>query len=197
MATELPPGTGDDEIIGASLADPARFGEIFDRHFSAVLAYVRRRVGVDAAGEIVAETFTRGFEHRARYVAGGHGARPWLLGIATNLVGDHRRAEARRLRAYANRDAGTQDGAERAGERLDAQSAARVVAQAIRTLPRKQRDVLLLHAWCDLTPNEIAGALGLPAGTVRSLLSRARVRLARDVACMTTSRIPELLASSS
>ena len=139
---------------------------------------MRRRVGVDAAGEIVAETFTRGFEHRARYVAGGHGARPWLLGIATNLVGDHRRAEARRLRAYANRDAGTQDGAERAGERLDAQSAARVVAQAIRTLPRKQRDVLLLHAWCDLTPNEIAGALGLPAGTVRSLLSRARVRLA-------------------
>lgn len=178
MATKLLPGPGDDEIIEASLADPARFGEIFDRHFSGVLAYVRRRVGVDAAGEIVAEAFTRGFEHRARYVAGGHGARPWLLGIATNLVRDHGRAEARQLRGYTTRDVGVQDGADRADERLDAQATARVVADAIRTLPRKQRDVLLLYAWCDLTPNEIAGALGVPAGTVRSLLSRARVRLA-------------------
>jgi RNA polymerase sigma factor (sigma-70 family) len=164
----------DDEIISASLADPERFGAIFDRHVASVLAYVRRRVGPDAAAEIVSETFTRGFEHRARFAAGGDGARPWLLGIATNLIGDHRRAEVRQLRRFAKGETAGVDAVERVGERLDAQAAARTAAAAIRGLPRRQRDVLLLHAWCDLSPDEIATALGEPAGTIRSLLSRAR-----------------------
>lgn len=171
----------DDEIISASLADPERFGAIFDRHFASVLAYVRRRVGPDAATEIVSETFTRGFEHRTRFTVGGDGARPWLLGIATNLIRDHRRAEARQLRRYANREAGAVDAVERVGERLDAHAAARAAADVIRGLSRRQRDVLLLHAWCDLSPDQIATALGEPAGTIRSLLSRARATVTASV----------------
>jgi hypothetical protein len=51
------------------------------------------------------------------------------------------------------------------------------VAQALASLPAAQRDVLLLHAWGELSQQEIATAMGLPAATVRSRLGRARAAL--------------------
>lgn len=167
----------DDELVAASLVTPDDFGAIFERHYAVVAAYCRRRTGSQSGAEIAAETFARAFEHRARYRAGGLGARPWLLGIATHLIGDHRRAQIRQLRAYANQSTAPSDESARSDDRMDMRAMGRTAAGVIRGLPRARRDVLLLHAWADLTPDEIAVALAMPPGTVRSHLHRARAQV--------------------
>src|SRR5919205_4459442 len=91
----------DAQAIGASLEDPEAFAVLFDRHFDAVHGYAQRRVGPALADEVAAETFTRAFDQRRRYDVSRDDARPWLLGIAANLLRRHWRSERRRLDAYA------------------------------------------------------------------------------------------------
>ena len=96
------PDAGDDaSLIARSLRAPECFGLLFDRHAPAVHRYIARRLGPDAADDLVAETFLVAFRKRGRYDAGQADARPWLYGIATRLVGQHRRDEVRFLRAIA------------------------------------------------------------------------------------------------
>ena len=159
----------DAQAIGASLADPEVFAVLFDRHFDAIHGYAQRRVGPDLADEIAAETFTRAFDRRRRYDTSREDARPWLLGIAANLLRRHWRSERRRLDAYAR--SGSREGSE-----LSRPLAAEL-AVAVKALPRRQREPLLLLAWGDLTYEGIAVALDIPVGTVRSRISRARRKL--------------------
>lgn len=163
------------DVYEVIVAPRLGFGEVFDAHFDAVHGYLRRRVG-DAAEDLAAETFTRAFAAYPAFDSARGDVRPWLLGIATNLVQGHRRAEARRLRAYA-REAGTTPPPPSAldvSARLDAAGEARRAAEAIARLAPRDRDALLLVAWADLTYEEAATALGVPVGTVRSRLNRAR-----------------------
>jgi RNA polymerase sigma-70 factor (ECF subfamily) len=131
----------------------------------------------------MAETFTTAFQQRHRYDpsrATGDGARPWLFGIATNLAGRHRRAEGRRFKAIARIPAPADHEeplADRAAARVGAQAVGRELAAALAALPARHRDVLLLVAWGGLGYEEVAQALGVPIGTVRSRLHRARNKL--------------------
>jgi RNA polymerase sigma factor (sigma-70 family) len=173
---EPPPATGTDAAaIRRSLAEPAAFGVVFDRHFAAVHAFASRRVGAGLAEEVAAETFTRGFAARGRYDLAHELALPWLLGIASNVMRRHWRSERRRLAAYERAVVH-----ERPGAAPDVVGGE--VLRAVARLPRRQREVVLLHAWADLSYDEIAHALGLPVGTVRSRLSRARRRLGAGAA---------------
>jgi len=106
-------------------------------------------------------------------------ALPWLFGIATNLLRHHHRGEARRLRAYARLDrlADADDSFGGIEARLDAERAGPAIAEALMRLSAGERDVLLLFAWADLRYEEIAMALRIPIGTVRSRLNRARRRV--------------------
>ncbi|MGH2974929.1 MAG: RNA polymerase sigma factor, partial [Solirubrobacterales bacterium] len=93
--------TLDSDAVSASLHAPAGFATIFDRHFDAVHAYLQRRVGPDLADELSAQTFLVAFDKRGGYDPAQPDARPWLFGIATNLVRRHHRDEVRQFRAYA------------------------------------------------------------------------------------------------
>jgi RNA polymerase sigma factor (sigma-70 family) len=169
----------DAQVVAASLDDPSVFALVFDRHYDSVHRYLARRVGLDRADELAGETFTTAFDVRRRYGAEHPDARPWLFGIATNLVRHHRRSEARRLRAYArlDRPANADGGFEGVDARLDAQRLGPAIAEALTRLSDGDRDTLLLFAWADLRYEEIAMALRIPVGTVRSRLNRARRRL--------------------
>ena len=168
----------DAAVIALSLSDAARFGEIFDRHFTEIHRYVARRVGGVLADEIAAETFVVAFRARDRYDRQAHDARPWLFGIAANLVRRHWRTERRRLRAYARTGVdAVGDECFEVGRRVDADAARPALAAALASLSATEREVLLLFAWADLSYEEISAALGVPAGTVRSRLSRARAHV--------------------
>jgi RNA polymerase sigma-70 factor (ECF subfamily) len=168
----------DSDAIAASALNPADFAAIFDRHFDVIHAYLQRRIGPDLADELAAETFLVAFDKRARYDASRPDARPWLFGIATNLLHRHHRHELRQLRAYARSACDpVLDAFEGVEERVDASSLRRELVDGLTRLPIEELDALLLFAWADFSYAEIAEALEVPIGTVRSRLSRARARL--------------------
>ena len=173
--------TTDSEIIRRSLDNPPAFAELFERHARVVGAFAARRVGSDAAEDVLSETFLVAFRRRASFDPTWDSAKPWLLGIASRLLKKHRGREAaqwRSLEASARReDHVSPDPALAADERADAEASIRAMAPRIAALARRDRDTLLLYAWGDLTYQEIGRALGIPTGTVRSRLNRARRRL--------------------
>ena len=170
----------DAEVIAASAAEPQVFGEIFDRHAHTLMRFLVRRVGRQTAEGLVGEVFRIAFERRATFDAARTSARPWLYGIASNLVLKHRRSEARRLQALG-RLAGEREQAptrdDDAGAVLDARAFWPQVAGVIDALPDGERAALLLFVWEDQSYEEIATALEIPVGTVRSRMNRARKRL--------------------
>lgn len=171
---------GDDaSVIAGSLAQPELFGELFHRHAAVIHRYAARRLGEDAAEDITAETFLTAFRARARYDLTRPNAQPWLYGIAANLVGKQRRAEVRALKALARvgRDPVADTWTERSDSRVAAQAAQGPLAGALADLSPGDRHVLLLVAWADLGYQEVAEALSIPVGTVRSRLNRARKKI--------------------
>lgn len=173
----------DAELIAASLGEPELFAGIFDRHYAAVGGFLRRRLGHALADELAAETFLRAFDARGRYDVSRADARPWLFGIAAHLLSHHRRDEERRLRAFArapmplDRDRGLEE----IDARLDAGMIAAALSAALAGLVAEDREVLLLFAWAELTYREIAEALTIPIGTVRSRMHRAREHVRRGL----------------
>ena len=170
----------DGAVIADSLETPGAFGAIFDRHGSTLLRFLARRVDPAEAEDLLGDVFRIAFERRSAFEQDRASARPWLYGIAANVVAKHHRSEARRFRAMARVPAGRpmdEDPAEQAVAAADAGARWTRVMDAIGTLPEAERQVLLLVAWEELSYEEIALALGIPVGTVRSRLSRGRARL--------------------
>jgi RNA polymerase sigma factor (sigma-70 family) len=178
----------DATLIMQSHGDPERFAAVFDRHASDVHRYLARRVGADCADDLVAETFLIAFRQRGRYDVSRPNARPWLYGIATNLLGRHRREEVRFFRAIARTGTNpalfagvvqgpvreTQPLADQVTDRVAAEAVRKQLAAAVARLRQADRDVLLLVAAGGLDYQEVALALGIPVGTVASRLARAR-----------------------
>jgi RNA polymerase sigma-70 factor (ECF subfamily) len=172
----LPSGLPTDaELVTRSLQEPEHFAALFDRHATAVHRYLGRRVG-DLADDLLSETFLVAFRRRATYRAEHVDVRPWLFGIATNLVHGHARTERRRYRALARAGAEPDDsaGADEIDARVDAVALRGPLAAALAGLKERDRDVLLLVAWGQLGYEEVAAVLDVPVGTVRSRLNRAR-----------------------
>jgi RNA polymerase sigma factor (sigma-70 family) len=173
---------GDAAIIARSVDAPDCFAVLFDRHAPAIHSYVARRLGLDAADDLTAEAFLIAFQRRRAYHATQADARPWLYGIATNLIARRRREEARRLRAIArsHQSPVTEPFADQVTNRVAAQAVRGRLAHALGQLPRAQRDVLFLVA-SGLSCQETAAALGVPPGTVASRLARARHRVRAEL----------------
>jgi RNA polymerase sigma factor (sigma-70 family) len=168
----------DAEVIRRSHGAPDAFALLFDRHAPALHRYVTRRLGEALADDIVAETFLAAFRRRDRYDPGRADARPWLYGMAANLIGHHRRWEVRSYLALARTgiDEVAEGYTDRVEARVSASAVHRDLAEALAALSADDREVLLLVAWAELSYEEVAKALDIPLGTVRSRLHRARKR---------------------
>jgi RNA polymerase sigma factor (sigma-70 family) len=173
------PAGSDADIIRASLTDPERFAGLFDRHAPVIYRYLARRAGRGLADDLTAETFLAAFRRRDRYDCAHRDARPWLYGMATLVLAQHRRDEARqmRIRLAAVPEPHQPGHGERVAGDVTAAAMRGALAASLAGLPAGDRDVLLLIAWEQLSYEEVARALAIPAGTVRSRLSRARMRL--------------------
>jgi len=161
-------------LIERSWRMPDVFAAVFDRYYAEIHGFVARRLGRGRADDLASETFLIAFDRRRRYDLARADARPWLYGIASNLIARHRRAEVRQLRALARADRREAVEDERVEGRLDAQAQRGRLAAALLEIADRDREVLLLVAWAQLTCEEAAQALGIPAGTARSRLHRAR-----------------------
>jgi RNA polymerase sigma-70 factor, ECF subfamily len=153
------------------------FDDAFEAEFTSLHRYLARRLGTSAADELAAETFAVAFRNWDR-LDPERPVQPWLYGIAANLMRHHWRKERRMLRAYARTGVDpifAED--DEAVARAEADARSQELAAALARLRADEREILLLHAWAELTDSEIATALGLPVGTVKSRLSRTRERL--------------------
>src|SRR5262245_30677072 len=171
----MEPIPSDVECLALSLTEPQAFELIFERHFGAVHRYLHRRAGRDVADDLAAETFALAFERRASCRSTGS-VLPWLYGIATNLLRRCWRAERTQLGAYGRSgvDRAVDNEAEATAARLDGATLHARLAKALEAMPRRQRDALLLYALADLSYEDVALALDVPVGTVRTWVHRAR-----------------------
>jgi RNA polymerase sigma-70 factor (ECF subfamily) len=168
----------DAELFAQSVERPDALAAVFDRHAGALLRYLTRRLGAVDAEDVLGDVFVVALERRASFDRSAASARPWLYGIASKIVARRYRDETRRLRAYERGDHSDDDLFEDAAvSRVDAHVTFRRLAGVLSMLSVGDRDVLLMSAWAQLNQTEIADALGIPVGTVKSRLHRARQQL--------------------
>ncbi|SDI46235.1 RNA polymerase sigma-70 factor, ECF subfamily [Sinosporangium album] len=178
--SQPPHGIDDATLVEQSRRFPDRFAVLYDRYFPEIYQYVAGRLGTQVADDLAAETFLVAFRKQESFNGARGQVRTWLYGIATNLVAQHRRSEARRLQALQRTpvervtDSGHED---LVAQRLVAVGARGQLASALEVLSEADRDVLLLTALAGLGYEEIAQALDIPPGTVGSRLNRARRKL--------------------
>jgi len=164
----------DAELLRRSVDDPELFEEIFERHYDAILRYGRQRVGHDVGEEIAARTMMIAFDRRASFDGRLRSARPWLYGIAINLVRHHVRDERVHMAALARLPIDPDLADDETLDRLDAARRRPSLLDALLQLRPADRDAFTMLALSDLSYQEIATALGVPEGTVGSRIHRAR-----------------------
>lgn len=174
-------GTGGDlPVIGmAAGVSRGAFDDLYQGCVDDLFAYLARRVGADLAEELTAQTFCDAWAGIASFDPTRGSFRAWVFGIASHHLARHWRTEQRRLRAYARHGTGpvAVDNVEAAVNRIDAERTLAALAGALSHLRTKDLTIVLLWAEDGLTYDEIAQAVGIPVGTVRSRLSRARRKL--------------------
>lgn len=167
----------DAQLLATSRHEPDAFLGVFDRHFDRIASYVARRAGPLEAEELTSEVFVRAFANRSRYDQRTGAALPWLYGIATNVLREHARREEHKLEAVVREGAEALVAAPHFAIDQGRLDLAPVVARALLDLSRDDREALLLHVWGDLEYRDVAEALEVPLGTVKSRINRARTRL--------------------
>jgi RNA polymerase sigma-70 factor (ECF subfamily) len=164
----------------AAEPSPETFGDLFEEHATAVYNFCFRRLADWALAEdMTSAVFLEAWRRRGQVDLVGEPPLPWLLGVATNLLRNHRRS-LRRARAALDRyhaGAPAPDFGDELADRLDAERVMRAIRERVERLPAQEREVLELCVWAELSYADAARALGVPVGTVRSRLSRARAHL--------------------
>jgi RNA polymerase sigma-70 factor, ECF subfamily len=160
------------ESVDESLA--ARFAALFDEHAEAIFNYCYRRTANRSdADDLLSVVFLTAWKHRQRMPAGSE--LPWLYGVATNVIRNHWRTLRRRerLRLRLAREPSAMEVESTAADEAHVE----LLLRGLDELRTVERDVFTLCAWQGLSYEQAAQALGIPVGTVRSSLSRARQKL--------------------
>ena len=166
-------GDSDAQLTRSAAGDTAAFTPLVEAHSPALHGYFARRMP-GAADDLLAEAWLQAFAARRTFDPSRGSARGWLFGVARNVLAQHLRRAGRQ---EAVPGVEITDPWQAVDQRLDAAALAPALRRALAELPVEEREVLLLVSWEQLTPAEAAAAVGIPAGTARSRLHRARGRL--------------------
>ncbi|MFC7587876.1 RNA polymerase sigma factor [Nonomuraea antimicrobica] len=179
MSAEVSEQETDAELVTRYRRDPSLFTAVHDRYYRDIYLYVAGRLDTQIAEDITAETFLLAFDRRDRYDPERGDLRPWLFGIATNLIARHRRKETRHYKALAKLgpEPVVEGHEDRVVTSVTAERMQPHLAKALAALSGGERDALLLVALGQLSYEEAAQALGIAVGTVGSRLSRARSKI--------------------
>ncbi len=165
--------------LRSGAGDVDAFGMLFERHANAIYNYCFRRIGDwSIAEDLLSLVFLEAWRRRQKELPPNK-VLPWLYGIATNVVRNQRRSQRRYAAALRRVPVPPEDESSEvvADARLDDKQQMQRVLALIRDLPKREQEVFALCGWSDLSYEDAAIALGIPVGTVRSRLSRARARL--------------------
>ena len=165
-------------VLRSTDGDAKAFGELFWRHNGAVHGYLARRAGRDVAVDLVAEVWLRAFRNRTSFDCTYEDARPWLYGIARNVLHAHWRSATRSsspLPVVISEPWPDFD------EHLDNVERRERLSSALELLSNEEREVLLLVAWEHMSAVSIALMLDVPASPVRNRLHRARNVMRSDL----------------
>jgi RNA polymerase sigma-70 factor (ECF subfamily) len=171
------PADGELWARAADNHDGDAFGMLFERHADAVHAHCfRRTASWSLAEDLTSVVFIEAWRKRKSVKLSGDSILPWLLAVANNATRNAERSlrRHRRLLAALPPAGHVPDIAEEAARRADSERTMRTLRSAFHDLPDPERDVLELCDWAGLSYAEAAVALGVPVGTVRSRLNRAR-----------------------
>jgi RNA polymerase sigma-70 factor (ECF subfamily) len=157
---DLPQPT-DAQLVAASRFDGVHFATVIERHVGGVHRYLARRLGAPTADAFLGECVLAAYTSRRHFRPWQESARPWLTGVATNVVRKQWRMEQARLRGLAV-----------PSSRLPAAAAADVVDR-LQHLSARDRDMVILAAWEDLSAPAVAQALDLPESVVVARLDGA------------------------
>ncbi|MEU8624956.1 RNA polymerase sigma factor [Streptomyces sp. NPDC048669] len=167
----------DEDLLTRAAREPTAFEPLVARHSAALHSYLVRRAP-EVADDLLSELWLQAYAHRGNYDAARGSAKGWLFGVARNVLARHRQSTARAAdRPQVPADAVVGDPWQAVDLRLDAAAVGPQLRSRLAELPEAERELLLLVVWEQLTPAEAAAALGIPAGTARSRLHRARARL--------------------
>ena len=177
--------------------DGEAFGQLFERHANAVYTYCFRRTGSwEAAEDLTSVVFLEAWRKRRDVRLVGESVLPWLLAVAGNAMRNAERSvrRHRRLLAKLPQPETVPDIADEVAKRADEEHAMRFILGEMSSLTDAEREVLALCDWAGLSYAETAVALGIPAGTVRSRLARAR-QLLRERAAQAAPIVTSVMAS--
>jgi RNA polymerase sigma-70 factor (ECF subfamily) len=174
--------------------DATAFGQLFEDHAHEVYRHVVRSTGSwSSAEDIVSLTFLEAWRLRGKLRPDGDSVLPWLLGIAVNVLRNNRRTARRHAAALIRLPPAEAmpDFADELVNRMRDSEQLAAAAAALHQLRPAEREVFTLCVWSGLDYAQAAEALGVPVGTVRSRLSRARARLRDMTAELPGAREPE------
>ncbi|WP_300606253.1 RNA polymerase sigma factor [Trebonia sp.] len=183
----------------ASQRDGEAFGQLFERHADAVYAHCFRRTGSwSAAEDLTSVVFLEAWRKRRDVRLAGDSVLPWLLAVANNATRNAQRSIRRhqRLLARLPPPSAVPDIAEDAASRADGERAMRLILSELRALAEPERQVLALCDWAGLSYTEAAVAMGVPVGTVRSRLTRARQHLRERTVAIQAGPVTALITSN-
>ncbi len=168
--------------------DAAAFGELVERYQQRLVGILHHLLGhPDEAEDLAQEVFLRIYRSRQRYHPKAKFS-TWLFTIANNLALNVLRARQRKPAvSLPSQESGplgprpaerlVADAGPPPGQRLQQQELAQVIRQALDTLNERQRMAVVLNKFEDMSYDEIARVMRMTTKAVKSLLSRARVRL--------------------
>jgi RNA polymerase sigma-70 factor (ECF subfamily) len=169
--------TASDEALWRQVrdGDERAFEALYERHADTIYNYLFRRLADwSEAEDLTAVVLMEAFRRRGDAIIVDGKLLPWLYGIATNVLRNRRRTQWRNRRLLTRLAQERSEPTESLSDRIEASERMRSLLAQTRELPRAQQDVLALCIWSGLSYEEAAVALGVPVGTVRSRLARAR-----------------------
>lgn len=157
--------------------DENEFEQLYAEHWREVLGYALRRTGSPAdAADVASEVFLVVWRRREE-VPGRSDFRPWLFGVARNVLLNHRRGERRRERLSTLLLSAVGEQHPDTADVVVDRDQNKVLIDAVRSLPELDRELVTLVSWEGLSPAEAAVALQMNPVTARVRLHRARKRL--------------------
>lgn len=159
--------------------------ELFNRHFTSVHRFFRNKVREEALEDLVQQTFMASVEGRERFRSDST-FRTYLIGVANNLLRDHYRRQ-RKAEVLDFGDTSVEDVRIGPSTLIGRQQEQRLLLEALRRIPIDSQIVLELYYWEELSAAQTAAVLGIPEGTVRGRVRKAKALLKKKLTVLARS----------